>query len=155
MERQLMKNMIALILPVLILMSACISQEPSDIRLHTDECAYCKMVIADERFPAQLVSEKGKPYPFDSIECLAAYTDQNPDIAGDAKLYVTDFTQPGTWLLIDEADIYQSEEIQSPMGLSLFAVSEEAALPAMIENANLQEWQKTKEYVITSWNRKP
>lgn len=148
-------NLIAYILPVLILLSACISQEPSDIRIHTDECTYCKMVIADERFPAQLVSEKGKTYPFDSIECMAAYADQNQNITDGAKLYVTDFTEPGTWLLIDEADIYQSEDIQSPMGLSLFAVAEKMALPDMIETANLQEWQQTKEYVISSWNKKP
>lgn len=148
-----MKKIVAFILPGVILLSACISQEPSDIRLHTDECTYCKMVISDERFPTQLVSEKGKSYPFDSIECMAAYAHQNPEIEEGAKLYVTDFAQPGTWLSMDEADIYQSENIQSPMGLSLFAVAEKSTVPDLIENANSQEWQLTKEYVITSWKK--
>lgn len=131
------------------------SQEPDDIQLHTDECAYCKMVISDKRFPAQLVSDKGKSYSFDSIECMAAYEHQNPEIAEGAKLYVTDFTEPGKWISVEESDIYRSNDIQSPMGLSLFAVDGGSNVPVMIESAELQTWQQISEYVITSWKATP
>jgi len=109
------------------------------------------MVISDGRFKAQLVSEKGKSYPFDSIECMAAYEHTNPDVAEGAKLYVTNFTEPGKWLIVEESDIYKSDDIQSPMGLSLFALRNESIVPEMIQDAKLQTWQQTVEYVTTSW----
>jgi copper chaperone NosL len=109
------------------------------------------MVISDGRYTAQLVSDKGKSYPFDSIECMAAYEHNNPDVAEGAKLYVTNFTEPGKWLLVEESDIYMSDDIQSPMGLSLFAISTESNIPERIENAEQQTWQQTVEYVLTSW----
>jgi copper chaperone NosL len=109
------------------------------------------MVISDGRFKAQLVSEKGKSYPFDSIECMAAYEYINPDVAEDAKLYVSNFTEPGNWVIVEESDIYKSDDIQSPMGLSLFALRNESIVPEMIQDAKLQTWQQTVEYVTTSW----
>lgn len=147
-----MKKIIAFILPALFFLNSCISQEPSEIQLHTDECTYCKMVISDERFPAQLVSDKGKSYPFDSIECMAAYQHQNPEIAEGAKLYVTDFSNPGKWIPVEESAIHRSDDIQSPMGLSLFAVAEGSSVPDKIEHTERQEWHQTLEYVITRWN---
>jgi len=146
----IMRRKVVLLLG-LMLLTACISQEPSDIPLHAEECEYCKMVISDERFTAQLVSDKGKSYPFDSIECMAAYAHQNPEIATGAKLYVSDFTQPGQWLTIEEASIYQSEDIQSPMGLSLFAIHRESSVPNLIERAEQQQWRQTVEYVTENW----
>lgn len=149
------KTIIRLFLPVLIFLTGCLSQEPSDVEIHTDECTYCKMVISDGRFATQIVSDKGKSYPFDSIECMAAYEHQNATIAEGAKLYVSDFTDPGKWLLVEESDIYMSDDIQSPMGLSLFALSKESNVPGIIENAEQQTWQQTVEYVLTSWGNGP
>jgi len=146
----IMRRKVVLLLG-LMLLTACISQEPSDIPLHAEECEYCKMVISDQRFTAQLVSEKGKSYPFDSIECMAAYAHQNEEVSDGAKFYVTNFTQPGQWLTVEEASIYQSVNIQSPMGLSLFAIDRQSAVPAMINNAEQQSWQQTVVYVTTKW----
>lgn len=146
-----MRTFIPLILLSLFVLTTCISQEPSEIELHTEECVYCKMVISDERFPAQLVSEKGKSYTFDSIECMAAYVYLNPERAEGSKRYLTNFTDPGGWLSIEEAAIYRSEEVPSPMGLSLFALDKGSEVPQILGKADQQTWQQTIEYVITSW----
>jgi copper chaperone NosL len=147
-----MKNIIALILPGLILLSGCLSQEPSEIQLHTDECTYCKMVISDTQFAAQLVSDKGKPYKFDSIECMAAFTHQNPEIAENARLYLSDYTQNENWMLLENASVYHSEEVQSPMGLSLFALPSDTTLPSTLSGAEQKEWNQTIEFVLNQWN---
>lgn len=146
-----MKNIILLLIPIFFLLSGCLDQEPSEVQIHTDECTYCKMVISDGRFTAQLVSDKGKSYPFDSIECMAAYEHTNPDVAEGAKLYVTNFTEPRHWLLVEETDIYKSDDIQSPMGLSLFALRSDSDVPEIFEDAELQTWQRTVQYVSSSW----
>jgi len=139
---------------VLLLLSACISQEPKEINLHTDECAYCKMVISDQQFASQLVSDKGKSYPFDSIECMAAYTYQTPDIAENAKFYAADYTQQGQWLLLDNGDIYHADSVQSPMGLSLFALPKQDTIPSEIADAELMSWNETISFVVDQWDVK-
>lgn len=133
-------------------LSGCINQEPADVHLHSDECSYCKMVISDTQFAAQLVSEKGKSYKFDSIECMAAYTNQNPGIAENARLYLSDFTQEDTWLPLEDASVYHSKDVRSPMGLSLFAIPVGSALPDTVPGARKQEWNQILELVLNQWN---
>lgn len=98
------------------------SQEPKPIHLHSDECAHCKMMITDARFAAQIVNEKGKAIKFDAIECLADYYEANKGELTDAKLWVSDFNDPGQWIEAGKAVIVKSQEIQSPMGRSLLAL---------------------------------
>jgi len=150
----IMKKYPVFLILFLLLLSACISQEPREVNLHTDECTYCKMVISDQQFASQLVSDKGKSYPFDSIECMAAYTYQTPVVAENAKHYLTNYTQPGQWLLVENADIYHAENVPSPMGLSLFALPGQKTVPSEITDAELLGWNKTIQFVVKQWNVK-
>ncbi|WP_340102496.1 nitrous oxide reductase accessory protein NosL [Rhodohalobacter sp. 8-1] len=149
-----MKKYLVISTLVLFLFSACFNQEPKEINLHTDECTYCKMVVSDRQFASQLVSDKGKSYPFDSIECMAAYAYQTPDLADKAKLYVADFTQPVQWLLLDNADIYRAESVQSPMGLSLFALPGQETMPPEIADAEQMGWDEIINFVVEQWDVK-
>lgn len=101
-------------------LTAC-SQDPQPVHLGSDECAYCKMIIADAKFPTQLVNETGKSFRFDSIECMRSFVKANPDRAESAKLYVTNFGNPGTWIEAQKAFFVISEVISSPMGAYLLA----------------------------------
>lgn len=136
----------------LLLLSSCINQDPKEVNLHTDECAYCKMIVSDWQFASQLVSDKGKSYPFDSIECMAAYTYQTPEVAENAKLYAADYTRQGQWLLLENAEIYHAESVQSPMGLSLFALPGEEPIPSEIEDAENMNWNETINFVVEEWD---
>ena len=102
------------------LLTAC-SQQPDRIHYGSDECAHCKMMITDNRFAAQLVTETGKAYKFDAIECLAEYTGANKSELESAKFWISNFYEPGTWIEADKAFIVKSEVIKSPMGESLLA----------------------------------
>src|SRR5690606_35879538 len=58
---------------VLALAPAACGVRPAHVHLGADECAHCRMVITDRRFAAQLLTDRGRSYLFDSIECLAAF----------------------------------------------------------------------------------
>ncbi len=104
----------------LILATAC-SQEPAVIHYGSDECAHCKMMITDEQFASQIVTDKGKALKFDAIECMAVYQRENADELQGAIRYVSDYNQPGNWLKAKEAQFVKSEVVNSPMGESLLA----------------------------------
>ncbi len=107
-------------LGLLILATAC-SQEPAVIHYGSDECAHCKMMITDEQFASQIVTDKGKALKFDAIECMAVYQRENADELQGAIRYVSDYNQPGNWLKAKEAQFVKSEVVNSPMGESLLA----------------------------------
>lgn len=143
--------LLLLVIPALLQLSGCISQEPAEINYHSDECTYCKMVISDSRFASQIVSEKGRSYPFDSMECMAAYSIHNPEMVDGSRFYVSDLTNAGNWLSLEEALLYESGEVQSPMGLSLFALPKDGQLPASVGVSRHMEWQEVLDYVTEQW----
>ena len=106
---------------------ACASTEARDIHYGVETCAYCHMVVSDERHAAQLITAKGRVQVFDSIECLASYV-----IALDAdeqphSMWVSDFDEPGTFIPAGSARFVHGGSVQSPMGLGLTAFSSVAA----------------------------
>lgn len=104
---------------ILTLLAMACSRQPSEIHYGSDECAYCKMMITDHRFASQIVTRTGKAIKFDAIECLAAYTGEHKSELESAKLWVSDFSAPGTWVKVGDAEIVRSSVINSPMGASL------------------------------------
>lgn len=109
---------------ILAILTAC-SQKPVEIHYGSDECAYCKMMITEERFASQVITETGKSITFDSIECMARYSGEHKKELESAKRWVNDFSNPGNWLNVENATLIKSEVINSPMGSSLLAVENE------------------------------
>ena len=108
------------VLGLLILATAC-SQEPAEVHYGSDECVHCKMMITDEQFASQIVTDKGKALKFDAIECMAVYQRENADELQGAVRYVSNYNQPGNWLKAPEAQFVKSKVVNSPMGESLLA----------------------------------
>lgn len=121
------------------------SQEPVEIHYASDECAHCKMMITDEQFASQLITEKGKALKFDAIECLAVYHREH-EFPG-ARLWVSDYNEPGNWLDAFTAQYVKSEVINSPMGESLLAfASREAAEEHIAEKpGRLLRWEEVSQ----------
>ena len=101
---------------------------PRAIQVGAEECAHCRMLVSENRFAAQLVTDRGRSYVFDSIECMAEFLDDGVEVPEDrvGSLWVTDFSEPGHWLDAREAHFLRSEELRSPMGLNLSAHAAEA-----------------------------
>lgn len=87
-----------------------------------DACAYCKMTLADEQYGAELVTNTGKTYAFDSIECLAAHQLEERVPPEDVhSLWVVDFQNPPHLLPVADATLLHSKDLSSPMGMYLTA----------------------------------
>ncbi|HEX9107962.1 MAG TPA: nitrous oxide reductase accessory protein NosL [Longimicrobiales bacterium] len=106
-------------LALVVLLASC-GADAVPIRYGGDSCAHCRMTISDTRFGAELVTDKGKPFTFDAIECLVAYLDAHPGLQTRA-IWVTDFEQPPQFLPAQQALYVRSAELRSPMGANLAA----------------------------------
>ena len=112
-------------------MIACAPQAPREIQLGVEECAFCRMTITDARFGGQVMSATGRIDTFDSVECLASYV-LSMDEAERPQAWVSDYSDPGSFLAVGDAQFVYGGSIHSPMGLAL------AAFPASRDQGELQ-----------------
>ena len=88
--------------------AAC-STSPQPLEYGQDACVYCKMVVSDQRYGAEIVTTKGKVYKFDSIECMAAYYSKQKDLQPRIhSLWSIDFYDHSHWLRAEQAIFTQS-----------------------------------------------
>jgi copper chaperone NosL len=134
------------VIGLLLLVTAC-SQEPAEVHYGSDECAHCKMMITDNQFAAQIVTDKGKAYKFDAIECMAVYHRMNKDELTESMLYVSNYDEPGNWLNAKEAQFVKSDVVNSPMGESLlaFPTKEEAEKHVSERPGKLLKWAEVSQ----------
>jgi copper chaperone NosL len=104
------------LLLILVLGFTSCSTKPQPIVFGEDHCHFCKMTIMDEKFGAELVTQKGKVYKFDDIKCLLDYYHSGDESheAYQHKL-VVDFGGQGALLDATNALYLKSTEIRSPM----------------------------------------
>lgn len=95
--------------------SAC-SSGPEPIAFGKDTCTWCKMTIMDPKFGTELVTDKGRVYKFDDINCLVEYMVENKISHQDEHLlYVLDYSEPGNLTDARKATYIHSEELRTPM----------------------------------------
>ena len=81
------------------------------------------MMVMDKRYGAELVTDKGKIYKFDSIECLVGYIDNQKLNEKDySSVWVGNYSNPGNLIDAGKAIYLKNDEIRSPMGLNVLAV---------------------------------
>jgi copper chaperone NosL len=132
--------------------SAC-APRPRPIAYGEDACTLCRMVVADERYGAELVMQTGRVHTFDSIECMAAF--YNDEIAADAvaSLWVTDFDQPRTLLDATGSVFLHSSHLPSPMGAGLTAFADSAAAGTALaaHGGSILTWPELLRHVEHNW----
>jgi copper chaperone NosL len=135
------KQFVLLFLPVLFLLGCNISPQP--INYGEDACHYCTMTIVDHQHAAQIVTDKGKAYKFDAIECMLNYLRENKDFNPELYL-VNDFMNPGQLIDATKATYLISKNIPSPMGeyLSAFQTKEAADKTEMKYDGKLYTWKE-------------
>ena len=99
--------------------SAC-NNGPQPISYSQDVCAFCRMTIVDKQHAAQIVTEKGRNYKYDAIECMVNDLKDWNRPAAD-QLLVTDYANPGKLTNAKSAQYLISKNIPSPMGAFLSA----------------------------------
>ena len=125
---------------VLFLVMAC-QPEVEQIQYGRDSCVYCKMTISDRRYGAELVTQKGKVYKFDAIECMLDYMQENE--ANYAYYMAVAYDHPGTLQPTDSLTYLIAENMPSPMGAFLTAFSTQSIA---------KEFQKDQGGELYSWS---
>ena len=122
------------ILFLLVAVVGC-SVKPQPIIFGKDACVFCKMNIVDKQHAAELVTNKGKVFKYDAIECLLKDTERNKE--DEVSLYlVVDYLNPEGFIDATKATYLVSEAIPSPMG---------AYLSAFTEQSKTKDFVKTEE----------
>ncbi len=112
---------------MLIVVSAC-SVEPEPIAYGTDACHSCKMTIMDRKFGAEVVTQKGKVFKFDDLNCMVNFLNAGDLSDRDVKYkLVIDFSEPEKLIPAGEAFYVKSPEIKSPMGSQVAAFETDEA----------------------------
>lgn len=125
----MIKNIFSLIflLISIFLLTSC-GSEPEPINYGQDECEFCRMQISDNRYGSEIVTDKGKVYKFDSIECMVEFA-MVKNLIGDSNqnFLVTDFALPATLIKAIKAFYVHNDNFRSPMGLNVSAFDSEVS----------------------------
>jgi len=120
---------------LLVLLLAC-SSDPEPLVYGTDACHTCKMTLMDKKFGAEIVTQKGRVYKFDDVNCmLSFYNAPENDPEQFKHRLVVDFLQPGKLIPAGDAFFLKSSEIKSPMASQVAAFESEDSMKKM-----KQEW---------------
>lgn len=114
----------ALVLLLSLSFMSCGDFKVVPIKLNTDSCDFCKMSIADGKYAAEVITQKGRVYKFDDIMCMVNYTKENANTK-IAAYYVNDFAQDNTLIPAETAFFLSGGDIQSPMHGGIIAFSKE------------------------------
>jgi copper chaperone NosL len=144
-----------IIFGILTLILISCSPEPRPIEYGKDLCEHCQMVVAENKWGAELVNDKGKLYFFDSIECLIAYLDKK-DVKDNLKVFsswTVNYQNPGELIDCSKAFYLYSPQLHSPMGLNVasFKTEEDRNNYLSFQDAKKLDYQAVVEKVKTEW----
>ena len=78
------------------------------------------MTLMDPKFGAELVTEKGKVFIFDDVNCMLMYMDSVEDETYK-HILVTDYLNPGVLLDANLAFYLKSDQFKTPMASNIVA----------------------------------
>lgn len=101
---------------------SCGSNEPKPIKLNVDSCDFCKMTIANGKFGAELITQKGRYYKFDDLACMVQFAKSNT-VVPYQSFFVNDYLKDNTLISVESAFFIKSDKISSPMRGNMAAFS--------------------------------
>ncbi|MBS7786607.1 nitrous oxide reductase accessory protein NosL [Flavobacterium sp. CYK-55] len=120
---------------------SCNGYEPQPIELNIDSCDFCKMTIANSKFSAELITQKGRCYKFDDLACMIQFAQSNTVVPYRA-FYVNDYLQDNHLIAVEKAYLLKGGSINSPMRGNFAAFADEANQKKMAQTyqAQLISW---------------
>lgn len=135
------------LIPILLLvtgmsMIAC-TFSPSPIEYGSDMCVYCKMSIVDKQHAARAITDKGKAFKFDAIECMVPFLAEQSGTTF-SKLDVNDYDRPGQLIPAEDSYYLISRNLPSPMGAFLtgFATKDRALAMQAEKGGEVYTWEE-------------
>jgi copper chaperone NosL len=118
--------------------------KPEKINLGKDQCAECKMTIADPKFGAEIVTKKGKVYKFDDTHCIAVFLERRGvELSNIHRTLFVQYNVPGKFVDVKSAEFVVSSQFKSPMGGNAAAfinATEARKKSAEIEGSRVTNW---------------
>jgi copper chaperone NosL len=134
----------ALFISSLLLLQSC-STGPQPIAYGKDGCHFCKMVISDQRFGAEVITDKNKIYKFDDTHCAVSFLKSNSLKPEEiAAVYLADFSKQGSLIKAGDCFLFASEELKSPMGGNVAAFTAEDSM---------KKYRQQMNGIILNWNQ--
>jgi copper chaperone NosL len=121
---------------------SCTDAKAVPIKLNVDNCDFCKMSIADGKYGAEVITQKGRAYKFDDIMCMVNYSKENAATKIKAY-YVHNFTQDNNLIPAETAFFISGGDIHSPMGGNIIGFSSESDAKEIAKKLNAE---------MTTWN---
>ncbi len=139
-------KLLLLLLPSLLLFIIGCAVEPKPIAYGSDSCHFCRMTVVDKQHGSEIVTNKGKVYKFDAVECMLNYM-RGKEEQSMALFLVNGYTNPGELLDATSSFYLISEGIPSPMGAYLTAFeNERVAIKAQKEHGGtVYNWQQIRD----------
>ena len=137
----------------LLFLTACGSPQPRPLLAGTDDCERCLMMVDGSGYGSQAVSNTGRVFTFDSVECLVSWLEHE---AHDVEIYstwVTDFANPEELVNAEEAFYLLSTTLNSPMGLGITAFSRTEDRDGAVNafGGTAVGWDEVKDHVEDRW----
>jgi copper chaperone NosL len=92
---------------------------PAALDTKNDACAFCRMIVSDERTASQIVAPLEEPRFFDDFGCLASYL-ASAKLPADAVLFVADH-RTKEWVRADAAIFTRLSGSAGAMGSHIVA----------------------------------
>jgi copper chaperone NosL len=121
---------------------ACQPGGPEAIQFGQDQCAYCRMTIANPNYGAELITDKGRLLKYDAAECLVHH------LADDAPphraLFAIAYDTPRQLHPVESLRFLIAPEFKSPMGANLAAFTKDNPALAGYGEAGM-DWKKLQQ----------
>ena len=128
------KIAIAVLTSFLLTLFSC-KTGPETIKIGMDNCSFCKMTMSDERFGAEVITNKGKVFKFDDMHCILAWLRSGVVPVSSVKdIYFTDFCNGHQLINKNNSFFLKSDVLKSPMGGNTAAFSNTDSLKKMQES---------------------
>jgi len=118
---------------VMLLVTVGCKTGPTQIRFGKDVCDHCKMVIMDKKYGGEIITKKGKCFRFDDAKCLVEFSKTAAVGSNNIEaIYLLDYYGNGNLLCSDSLFLMTSTDLHGPMGGSVAAFKDKAALDKAI-----------------------
>ena len=119
-----------MLMSLLMLLQGC-TPPSAELAFGQDACAHCKMKLMDPHFGAVMVTDKGRVFKFDDLNCMFRFSDEfEGEITSEFDFRTVDYEHPGKLIDARSAFYLKSEQLHTPMDGEVAAFSNQKSFQA-------------------------